>query len=85
MNNSVELKKNIIDSLFTGLIALAIFGPIVRLRTRLQKESLYIDPQWLMVFFLVVGSAFRRFLINLNSRRKTVIAFLKNTKLSISN
>ena len=67
MNNSVELKKNIKDSLFTGLIALAIFGPIVGLRTRLQKEGLYIDPQWLMVIFLVVGSAVGRFLINLNS------------------
>ena len=85
MNNSVELKKNIKDSFFTGLIALAIFGPIVGLRTRLQKEGLYIDPQWLMVFFLVVGSALGRFLINLNSSRKTEIAFLKNTKLSISN
>ena len=85
MNNSVELKKNIKDSLFTGLIALAIFGPIVGLRTRLQKEGLYIDPQWLMVFFLVVGSALGRFLINLNSSRKTEIAFVKKTKLSISN
>ena len=85
MNNSTELKKNIKDSLFTGLIALAIFGPIVGLRTRLQKEGLYIDPQWMMVMFLVIGSAVGRFLINLNSSRKAEIHFVKRVKLSISN
>ena len=85
MNNSVDLKKNIKDSLFTGLIALAIFGPIVGLRTRLQKEGLYIDPQWLMVIFLVIGSAVGRFLINLNSSRTAEIAFVKKAKLNISN
>ena len=84
MNNSVDLKKNIKDSLFTGLIALAIFGPIVGLRTRLQKEGLYIDPQWLMVMFLVIGSALGRFLINLNSSRTAEIAFVKKAKLNIS-
>ena len=84
MNNSTELKKNIKDSLFTGLIALAIFGPIVGLRTRLQKEGLYIDPQWLMVMFLVIGSAVGRFLINLNSNRTTEISIVKNAKLHIS-
>ena len=85
MNNSVDLKKNIKDSLFTGLIALAIFGPIVGLRTRLQKEGLYIDPQWLMVMFLVIGSALGRFLINLNSSRTAEIALVKKAKLDISN
>ena len=81
MNNSIELKKNIKDSLFTGLIALAIFGPIVGLRTRLQKEGLYIDPQWLMVMFLVIGSAVGRFLINLNSSRTSRNSIFKNAKV----
>ena len=85
MNNSTELKKNIKDSLFTGLIALAIFGPIVGLRTRLQKEGLYIDPQWMMVIFLVIGSAVGRFLINLNTSRTVEIPFVKTVKLNISN
>ena len=84
MNSSADLKKNIKDSLFTGLIALAIFGPIVGLRTRLQKEGLYIDPQWLMVMFLVVGSAVGRFLINLNSSRTAEIPIIKSLKLNIS-
>ena len=84
MNSSSDLKKNIKDSLFTGLIALAIFGPIVGLRTRLQKEGLYIDPQWLMVMFLVVGSAVGRFLINLNSSRTAEIPIIKSLKLNNS-
>ena len=42
--NSEDLKKNIKDSLFTGLISLALFVPIVGLRTEIQKEGLYIDP-----------------------------------------
>ena len=43
-------KKDIIqsfkDSLFTGLIALALFGPIVGLRTASKGEGLFITPQW---------------------------------------
>ena len=43
-------KKDIIqsfkDSLFTGLIALALFGPIVGLRTVSKGEGLFITPQW---------------------------------------
>ena len=42
-------KKDIIqsfkDSLFTGLIALALFGPIVGLRTVSKGEGLFITPQ----------------------------------------
>ena len=42
-------KKDIIqsfkDSLFTGLIALALFGPIVGLRTASKGEGLFITPQ----------------------------------------
>ena len=69
MSNSYSLKKNIKESLLTGLIALAIFGPIVGLRTRLQKEGLFIDPEWLRVIFLVCGCALIKFLININWRR----------------
>ena len=50
-------KKDIIqsfkDSLFTGLIALALFGPIVGLRTASKGEGLFITPQWGVVFLLV--------------------------------
>ena len=50
-------KKDIIqsfkDSLFTGFIALALFGPIVGLRTASKGEGLFITPQWGVVFLLV--------------------------------
>ena len=68
-------KKDIIqsfkDSLFTGLIALALFGPIVGLRTASKGEGLFITPQWGVVFLLVGLCILGRFLINLNSARKT--------------
>ena len=85
MMNSYSLKKNIKESLFTGLIALAIFGPIVGLRTRLQKEGLYIDPQWLLVLFLVCTCIIGRFLINLNSSRTKEFALISTLKSNISN
>ena len=72
-------KKDIIqslkDSLFTGLIALALFGPIVGLRTSSKGEGLFITPQWGVVFLLVGLCILGRFLINLNSARKTEFAF----------
>lgn len=72
-------KKDIIqsfkDSLFTGLIALALFGPIVGLRTASKGEGLFITPQWGVVFLLVVLCVIGRFLINLNSARKTEITY----------
>ena len=72
-------KKDIIqsfkDSLFTGLIALALFGPIVGLRTASKGEGLFITPQWGVVFLLVGLCILGRFLINLNSARKTEITF----------
>ena len=50
-------KKDIIqsvkDSLFTGIIALALFGPIVGLRTASKGEGLFITPQWGIVLFLL--------------------------------
>ena len=68
-------KKDIIqsfkDSLFTGLIALALFGPIVGLRTVSKGEGLFITPQWGVVFFLVGLCILGRFLININSARRT--------------
>jgi branched-chain amino acid transport system permease protein len=83
--NSEDLKKNIKDSLFTGLIALALFGPIVGLRTELQKEGLYIDPQWGLTFLLVAICIVGRFLINLNSQRKQKITAVSNITSGISN
>ena len=72
-------KKDIIqsvkDSLFTGIIALALFGPIVGLRTASKGEGLFITPQWGVVFLLVGLCILGRFLINLNSARKTEITF----------
>ena len=47
------LVSSIKDSLFTGLIALALFGPIVGLRTASKGEGLFITPQWGVVFLLV--------------------------------
>ena len=81
---SEDLKKNIKDSLFTGLISLVLFGPIVGLRTKLQKEGLYIDPQWELTAFLVIVCTIGRFLINLNSSRKEKIIFLSNITNNIS-
>ncbi len=68
-------KKDIIqsfkDSLFTGLIALALFGPIVGLRTVSKGEGLFITQQWGVVFLLVGLCILGRFLININSARRT--------------
>ena len=70
-------KSNIIksfkDSLFTGVIALALFGPIVGLRTASKGEGLFITPKWGIVFLLVGLCILGRFLINLNSARKSEI------------
>ena len=59
------LHSSIRDSLFTGLIALALFGPIVGLRTVAQNEILVVQPKWLIVIFIVVLCTVGRFLINL--------------------
>ena len=44
------IQSSIKDSLFTGLIALALFGPIVGLRTVAKNEILVVQPKWLLVF-----------------------------------
>ena len=43
------IQKSLKDSLFTGIIALALFGPIVGLRTVAKNEALIIQPKWFVV------------------------------------
>ena len=70
---SDNLKQNIKDSLFTGIIATAIFLPIVGLRTELNQEKtgLEIIPEWnttiLLILFCVIG----RFIINIRKASKS--------------
>ena len=64
------MKKNFLlssikDSLFTGLIALALFGPIVGLRTVAKNEALVVNPKWFVVILIVLVCALGRFLTNL--------------------
>ena len=64
------MKKNFLlssikDSLFTGLIALALFGPIVGLRTVAKNEALVVNPKWFVVIVIVLVCAVGRFLTNL--------------------
>ena len=75
-----DIIKSFKDSLFTGLIALALFGPIVGLRTVSKGEGLFITPKWGIVFLLVVFSILGRFLINLNSARKSELKICHNIK-----
>ena len=58
-----DIIKSFKDSLFTGLIALALFGPIVGLRTVSKGEGLFITPQWGVVFLLVGLCILGRFII----------------------
>ena len=80
-----DIIKSFKDSLFTGLIALALFGPIVGLRTASKGEGLFITPQWGVVFLLVGLCILGRFLININSARKKELKFLSNLTLKFSN
>ena len=69
-------QTSIKDSLFTGLIALALFGPIVGLRTVAKNEVLEVHPKWFIVLIIVVVRAVGRFLTNLyvyNRDQKTGI------------
>ncbi len=59
------LRTSIKDSLFTGLIALALFGPIVGLRTVAKNEVLEVHPKWFLVLIIVIVCAAGRFLTNL--------------------
>ena len=74
--NKSDIIKSFKDSLFSGVIALALFGPIVGLRTVSKGEGLFITPKWGIVFLLVGLCILGRFLINLNSSRKSEIKIL---------
>ena len=74
-----DIIKSFKDSLFTGLIALALFGPIVGLRTASKGEGLFITPQWGVVFLLVGLCILGRFLININSARRTEFKIFSGT------
>jgi len=82
---SENLRQNLKDSLFTGIIATAIFLPIVGLRTELNQEKtgLEIIPEWnvtlLLILFCVVG----RFIINLRKQSKS--NFIANTFSQLGN
>ena len=80
-----DIIKSLKDSLFTGLIALALFGPIVGLRTASKGEGLFITPQWEVVLLLVGLCILGRFLININSSRKTEFQFLSTFTSKFSN
>jgi branched-chain amino acid transport system permease protein len=84
MKTSSDLKKIIKDSLFTGLISLALFGPIVGLKTSSKGEGLFITPHISIVILLVTTCIVGRFLIGLNSLRKKEINFIANITSSIS-
>ena len=49
---SSDIKTIIKDSLFTGLISLALFGPIVGLKTFSKGAGLFVTPHWTPVIFL---------------------------------
>ena len=97
------MKKNFLlssikDSIFTGLIALALFGPIVGLRTVAKNEALVVNPKWFVVIVIVFVCALGRFLTNLYvykrdlkygiqaSVGKTITNFLdtKGTQIALS-
>ena len=48
---SSDIRIIIKDSLFTGLISLALFGPIVGLKTFSKGAGLFVTPHWTPVIF----------------------------------
>ena len=64
------LQTSIKDSLFTGLIALALFGPVVGLRTVAKNEILVVQPKWLIVLLIVIVCTVGRFFINLYTYKR---------------
>ena len=84
MKTSSDFKAIIKDSLFTGLISLALFGPIVGLKTSSKGEGLFVTPHIGIVVLLVATCIVGRFLIGLNSLRKKEINFIANITSSIS-
>ena len=61
MSSSSELKAIVKDSLFTGLISLALFGPIVGLKTASTGQGLFVTPNISIVVFLVAACIIGRF------------------------
>ena len=55
MKTSSDFKAIVKDSLFTGLISLALFGPIVGLKTSSKGEGLFVTPHIGIVVLLVVA------------------------------
>ncbi len=84
MVSSSEFKSLIKDSLFTGLISLALFFPIVGLKTSSKGQGLFVTPHLSIVVLLVAACVVGRFLIKLNSLRKGKIIFVSyiTSKLS---
>ncbi len=64
------IQKSLKDSLLTGIIALALFGPIVGLRTVAKNEVLVVEPKWFVVLLIVLFCAVGRFFINIYSYKK---------------
>ena len=75
MKTSADIKSIIKDSLFTGLISLALFGPIVGLKTSSKGQGLFVTPHVSIVVLLVVACVVGRFLIGLNSMILLLLLF----------
>ena len=61
MKTSSDFKVIIKDSLFTGLISLALFGPIVGLKTSSKGEGLFVTPHIGIVILLGTACIAGRF------------------------
>ena len=72
----MNIQKNIKDAFLTGLISLALFGPIVGLKTVAENEKLVIEQHWDTVFFLVV-TIVGRIIINIYREKKPSYLFNK--------
>ena len=81
---SSDIRIIIKDSLFTGLISLALFGPIVGLKTFSKGAGLFVIPHWTPVIFLVLACTIGRFLIGINSLRKKEIGFVSKITSKVS-
>ena len=73
----MNIQKNIKDAFLTGLISLALFGPIVGLKTVAENEKLVIEQHWDTVFFLVVLTIVGRIIINIYREKKPSSLFNK--------
>ncbi len=85
MISQAEFKNLVKDSLFMGLISLALFGPIVGLKTSSKGQGLFVTPHVGIVILLVAACIIGRFLIGLNSLRKEKSQIGNRLMLKISN